>query len=126
MKISPVKPVANERLAKLIADLESDQFAVREAASKTLAELGEIAAPAMRKTLASKPPLETRKRLEQLVKRIDSKTLSAEELRIGRAIEVLERLHTPEARRVLKTLADGAPEALTTTEAQAALKRLRR
>jgi hypothetical protein len=99
---------------------------VREAATKALADLGERAAPAMRNALADKSPPETRKRLEDLLKRVETKTLSAEELRVWRAIDVLERLATPEARQVLRTLAGGAPGALRTTAAQAALERLKR
>jgi hypothetical protein len=125
-KLAPVKPVTNERLSWLIADLDSDQFAVREAAGKALAALDSRAAPAMREALRNNPPLETRKRLEELLHRVESRTLSAEELRICRAIDVLERLATAEAREVLKVLADGAAEARTTTAAQAALKRLQR
>jgi WD40 repeat protein len=125
-KLAPVKPVTEERLQKLIADLESETFAVRESATKALAELGENAAPAMRKTLTSKPPLETRKRLEDLIQRIEAKTLTTEELRTWRALDVLERIGTPEVRQVLKALADGAPGARLTEAAKAALKRLQR
>jgi WD40 repeat protein len=123
-KLAPVKPVTNERLARLIADLDSDQFAVREAATKALAALDSRAAPAMREALRNNPPLESRKRLEELIRLAETKTLSPEDLRIGRAIDVLERLATAEARTLLKVLAGGAPEALTTTAARAALKRL--
>jgi RNA polymerase sigma factor (sigma-70 family) len=125
-KITLAKPIAKERLAKLIADLDSDQFAVRESATKTLAKLGEMAVPALREALRDKPSPEARKRLEELVrmKHVEKMTLSAEELRMWRAIDVLERLGTTEARQVLKTLADGAPEALSTTAARTALKRL--
>ena len=42
------------------------------------------------------------------------------------AIEVLERIATPEARQLLQTLAEGAPGALPTRQAQAALDRLAR
>jgi len=38
-------------------------------------------------------------------------------------VEVLERIGTPEARRLLTTYAKGAPAALLTTVAEAALKR---
>jgi hypothetical protein len=42
-----------------------------------------------------------------------------------RAVEVLERAGTPEARQTLQALANGAPAALVTREAPAALDRLR-
>jgi hypothetical protein len=46
-------------------------------------------------------------------------------LRACRAIELLERLATPEARALLEKLAEGAPGAFVTVSAQAALERLR-
>jgi len=46
---------------------------------------------------------------------------TAEHLRVVRAVEVLERAGTPEARQALDALANGAPAALVTREAQAAL-----
>ncbi|MCI0460368.1 MAG: hypothetical protein L0Z62_25730, partial [Gemmataceae bacterium] len=49
--------------------------------------------------------------------------LQGELLRAYRAVEVLERIGTAQARTVLQTLAGGAPGALLTTSAQAALKR---
>ena len=49
--------------------------------------------------------------------------LQGDQLRAFRAVEVLERIGTPEARQVLQALAAGAPGALLTTSAQAALKR---
>ena len=41
-----------------------------------------------------------------------------------RAIEVLEHIGTAEARQVLKSLANGAPEARRTREAKSSLERL--
>ena len=41
-----------------------------------------------------------------------------------RAVEVLERVETEEARRVLEAMAKGVPEARLTREAKAALSRL--
>jgi predicted PilT family ATPase len=53
-----------------------------------------------------------------------SRPLTDEKLRMYRAIEVLERIATPQARALLQRLAGGAPGALATTAAQAALQRL--
>jgi RNA polymerase sigma factor (sigma-70 family) len=125
-KLARVQPATAERVKQWIADLDSDSFAVRESATKSLAELGEIVAPAMRKALSDKPSLEMRKRLEDLIERVETRTVSVEVLRIGRAIDVLERIGTSEARQVLHTLASGVPEAMPTMAAQAALERLTR
>ena len=50
--------------------------------------------------------------------------MSGETVRAWRAVEVLERAGTPEARSVLAALAEGAPAARLTREARAGLKRL--
>jgi hypothetical protein len=125
-KLKPVAPVADERLRRLIADLDSEQFAVREAAHQALAEYRGAALPALRKALALDPPLERRRRLEALVDRVESHPLSAEGLRTRRGIDALERHGTAEARQVLKELAAGAAGAWLTVTAQEALKRLER
>jgi hypothetical protein len=55
--------------------------------------------------------------------KLASGEMTGERLRLVRAIEVLERIGSVEARQVLQTLADGAPQALGTAHAQAALQR---
>jgi len=47
-------------------------------------------------------------------------------VRHARAVWVLEKARTPAARRLLEELARGAPHALLTREAKAALARLRK
>jgi hypothetical protein len=120
-----VRPVADERIERLIADLDSDDFDTRTKASKELAELGELAVPALRKALAKGPPAEGRRRMDDLVKQWESAKAAprGETLRMLRAVAALERAGTPEARRVLEALAAGAPEAGLTQEAQAAAGR---
>ena len=73
--------------------------------------------------LDAKPSLETRKRLEHLRGQLIGRVLQGERLRAYRAVEVLERIGTPEAREVLQALAKGAPGALVSQSAQAALAR---
>jgi hypothetical protein len=63
-------------------------------------------------------------RLQDLGKRLTGFVLTDEKLPLYRAVEVLERIATPEARQMLQALAGGAPGALATTTAQAALARL--
>jgi dipeptidyl aminopeptidase/acylaminoacyl peptidase len=124
-RLRPVRPADPERLARLLKELDSDEFTVREAASRELEKLGDMARPAMRQALARLGlSLELRRRLEMIQTALDE--ISGARLRHLRAIEVLEMLGTAEARELLKALAGGAPEALPTTAAQATLKRLPR
>src|SRR5262249_3958615 len=116
--------VEEERVTRLIAALDSDQFEVRDRAAKELQQLGELAAPAMRKALAARPTLEVRRSLEALLDEVERQTLSSEQLHAQRALEVLEHIGSPEARRVLEALAEGAPGARLTNEAKASLQRL--
>jgi WD40 repeat protein len=125
-RVKPAARVDPEKINGWIADLESEKFAVRKDAAANLIKVGEQALPPLQKVLASGPALETRKRVEELVDRLTGGTLTTEQLRMVRAVEVLEQMATPEAHRLLQTLADGAPGALPTREAQAALNRLTR
>ena len=86
----------------------------------------EAAELALRKVLAASPTLETRRRAERLLGRLDPWAPPPDRLRVSRAVEALEYIGTREARQLLRTLAHGAPEARLTQEAEAALKRLAR
>jgi RNA polymerase sigma factor (sigma-70 family) len=113
-----------ERLHKLIADLDSDQFIVRQRASQELESSNESAIPAIRKALAAQPSAEARRRLEDVLKQLEGPP-SAERLRVLRAVEVLEHLNSEKAKAVLQKWAAGAPEARLTQEARAAVARWR-
>jgi len=121
-RLKPATGGVGERIAQFIADLDSNQFDVREKAMKELARLP--AEPALRKTLAGNPSLEVRRRIEQLLEQPRKPSLSPEQLRELRAVEVLEHIGTPAAQDVLKTLTKGAADARLTQEAKAALERL--
>jgi WD40 repeat protein len=123
-RLRPVAAPDAEKVAKLIADLDSAQFTVREKATKELEALDELAGPFLRKALQSEPPPEQRKRARELLDRIEQGGFSPEGLRAWRALEVLERIGTPEARRVLQALSKGVPEARLTQGAKEALERL--
>jgi hypothetical protein len=70
--------------------------------------------------------LEARKRIEELLEGVREAAVAPENLRNLRAVETLEHIGTPEAREVLKLLANGAAAARLTREAKAALERLAR
>jgi WD40 repeat protein len=120
--VAATDPAKIAKIARLITDLDQNAFTARESATKQLSELGELAEPALRAALNDKPSAEKRRRVDDLLKRLDPSN-SPEVLRGLRAVEVLESLGTPEARQVLQTLAEGAAEARRTREAKAVLER---
>jgi RNA polymerase sigma factor (sigma-70 family) len=123
-RLRPVAVVPPAQTAALLADLDSDKFAVREKASAALEELGESAGPALRQTLAGKPSPEVRRRVEALLHKLRKESPEPQRLRELRALEVLEQVGDPEARRALEALAGGMTAARLTREARAALARL--
>jgi hypothetical protein len=126
-RLRPAPLVTREqqaRIERLIADLENRRYAVRRAAARELEEMNELAEPFMQKKLASLPSLELYRRVQSLLKKWERQDPGPRQLRDLRALEVLERIGTPQAVRVLKTLARGAPPARLTHEARAALGRL--
>jgi WD40 repeat protein len=122
--LRPVAKIDAPRLARLITDVDHEQFAVRAQASKELMEIAEFAEPAVRKALAAKPTPEARQRLERVIKAVETSTPPPEQMRLLRALEALENAGTTEAIRLLETVATGAPEARLTREAQSSLARL--
>jgi WD40 repeat protein len=108
--------------ARQIADLDSDDFAIREKAEKELGDQGDLVEPALRKTLDERPSPEVRRRVEHLLEKLEA----PRQLQEYRAIEVLERIGTSEAEKVLKEVAAGAPAARMTREAKGSLERLSR
>ena len=113
-------------IERLVADLDAEEFAVREKATKELRNLDDLADSACRKAMASKPSLEARRRLQRLLAEIEEQRWrpSPEQLRQLRSIEVLERIATLEAKALLTALAEGAEGAWQSREAAAAVGRL--
>jgi WD40 repeat protein len=122
--LRPVPPADPKQVARLLADLGSDKFAVRQKATKGLEELGDRAAAALRERLDQHPPLEIRQRIEALLHKLEGPVSSPELLRGLRAVEVLEGIDNAEARQLLQALAKGAAGHRLTEEARAALQRL--
>jgi WD40 repeat protein len=120
-----VGKVEAPNLDKLIADLDDDSFDVREKATEKLIALGRAAEAAVRKA-AEKGSAEVRLRAGQVLERLE-KGNADDAKRLGglRALEVLEAIGTPEARRVIEEVGKGAAEAELTRAANGALSRLR-
>jgi WD40 repeat protein len=123
-RLIPARAADAERLRRLIADLDSEQFAVRKAAYEDLRKLDLLAEPALRKALERKPSLESRRRMEDLLAEMRGPIATSAMRQSVRAVAVLEHMNSDEARHLLKKLAAGAVEARLTRETQAALDRL--
>jgi WD40 repeat protein len=124
-RLRPATAADPRRVRQLLADLESDEFSVRSAASRELAGLGPQVGPALRAALTDQTSLEARKRIESLLRGFAGPP-TGDPLRALRGIQVLERLGSPEAREVLQALSGGAEAAPQTQDARAALRRLGR
>jgi WD40 repeat protein len=123
-RLRPALAADSQRIAELIADLDAPEFRVREKASEELGQFQERVAPALEKALAAGPSPELRRRLQELLHKVQRHDLLADTLRAVRAVEVLEGIGTREARQQLEVLARGVAEARLTKEAKAALERL--
>jgi WD40 repeat protein len=114
------------QIGRLIGELDSDEFEVREKASEDLEKAGRQAEPALRRAMPRAPSLEAKRRMERLLAGLRPSSLSAEELTVIRGVQVLEYIGTPEARKVLKALSQGANGVRLSEEATQAVTRLAR
>jgi WD40 repeat protein len=115
-----------EDVAKLITDLDSLAFAIREKAASELHKRGKEVEKYLRSELAKEPSLEMSRRLRRMLDSfgpVAPRPLAPEERRAIMAVRVLEHISTADARAVLERLATGAPEAEQTRHARAALRR---
>jgi RNA polymerase sigma factor (sigma-70 family) len=122
-RLRPVSVVAPRDLARLVADLDSDRFGVRQAASRDLEKLGPQAEAVLRQALSGRGSAELRRRARLLLAE-PGLVRSVEVVRRLRAIQALEAIGSKEARRVLEGVAGGAPGAFETRTARASVERL--
>jgi len=125
-RLQPVPIPDAKRIQQCIADLDGKDFKTREQAAKELEKFGPLAAAALEKQLEEKLSLDLRRRVEGLLERANRVTLSADELRTIRGIEVLRGIGSPEAIDVLQRLAQGADGAVVTLQARQALAELKK
>jgi hypothetical protein len=114
-----------KRIARLIAELDDDDFEVRETASRELEKLGTTVLPTLRQTVKKTSSVEVRKRATSLVQKLalEAGTLTPDQLRLARAIRVLVHAGTPSARELLRSLAAAPQQAGLDEDARAALGR---
>lgn len=122
-RLKPVPAADAEKIGQLIADL-GGSFDARRKATAELERLGELAVGLLKAAAAKNPPLDLKQRIEKLIEKAGTRKLQGDQLRELRAVEVLELAATPEAKKVLDSLAKGAPDARLTREAKAAAERV--
>jgi hypothetical protein len=123
-KLQPAVPLDPAALKSLLDELLGADPALAPQASEKIFQLGEQAEPHLRAVLAAGTTSASRSRIEALLEQIQDTAAAPENLRVMRALQGLSRIPTAEARALLQMLADGAPSAMLTQEAQLALQRL--
>jgi hypothetical protein len=108
--LQPAPPADPALIKRLLGDLDNNRSATREQAMLELEKLGETALPLLRQAMTDQVSAEVRRRVQQLIGKAET-IESPDRLRLLRAIEVLENMATPEAGKLLKSLARGSPEA---------------
>ncbi|MBY0228895.1 MAG: hypothetical protein K2W96_06435, partial [Gemmataceae bacterium] len=116
-----VKPVDAKKAAKLLKELDDDDFDTRIKAGEALRSRDYEGM--LRRVLEGKPSLDLAKRVEKLLREI-AEHPEGDHLRALRSVEVLEMAGTAAAKKQLAELAAGAPDADLTRRAKAALSRL--
>ena len=104
------------------SDAASPDYATHDRAESSLRDCGQPVLTSLKAALTKADDIEVRHRLRRLLTQVGGVTPTW--LRQQRAVLALELRASPEARRLLQRLADGAPGAWLTDEAAGALRRL--
>lgn len=116
-----------EEIRRLLKQLDSDDFPVREAAHRRLLELRTEADALLREALVNSLSAEVRHRVEKILKKptgSSSRITDTERRWLSRAVLALEQIATPEAQQQLKLIAAGPADEPHVQDAVGALKRL--
>jgi len=122
-KAGPVEKLDAAAIARLIRQLDDDDAGERDRASAALGKVARRIEAELRKARETTTSAEARRRLDRLLKTTEG--VDPEEVRVIRAVEVIERIASREAKTLLREYADGDEAALLTREARAVLKRMR-
>jgi WD40 repeat protein len=121
-KLMPEAPAEKQKeFARILADLDSDDFAVRERASNDLKSSDSWPHDFAARALADKPSEEVRERLEAVLKWWNT---GVPHVRTLRALAVLENIGSEDAQKVLRRLSELALDEALPKEAKASLERL--
>jgi WD40 repeat protein len=123
-ELTPVTAGELKGFSRRIDELDSEDFDVRETAHLHLSELPLEWVPHLRRVRAGKPSLEVARRVGRLLADVAKKRYSPAMLRRLRAVQVLEEIGSPEARKLLAAVAKGHDDSTLTAHARAAVRRL--
>jgi WD40 repeat protein len=124
-RIAVPTAISADKVAKVIADLDSDDFPVRQVAVKELEAFGGEVIPALRTVAEKSSNPEARKLAAEVIARHEAASLKSDDLRFFRAVELLENIGTPDARALLAKWAGGPAGHRMSNEAIAAISRLK-
>ena len=124
-ELPPAVAPPAEKVARLLKDVADKRFAVRERATNELAALGDVVGPALAAARKATTDADVEERLRKLLDALEAPPTLPERLRELRAVEAVEGLRTADATKLLEAWAAGAHGALLTTEAKAAIARLK-
>jgi WD40 repeat protein len=122
--IRPIGKSDAKTIAGLIAKLEDDNAEVRRRSQAELEGMRHAAEKAVREALRKAVDPDLKLRLHLVLSGLASGAASRGDLCDSRAIQVLELVNTPAARKLLGELAKGADKAPRTSMARGALRRL--
>ncbi len=91
-----------DRVPQLLADLDSDDFNIREQTSQKLAGMGNKVRQAVTEALKATASPEIKHRCEALLEKMGKDKMQPEQLRTERVLETFQMIGTPEARKLLK------------------------
>jgi WD40 repeat protein len=114
----------NSRLMRWIVGLDDDDFGARETASAELAKSLPSAWPLLQARHVDNPSAEARWRIEALLSRVDSYSLTQETIQDLRGLEVLESFGPAASMEVVRQLSEGNYDPSVVAAAKTARKRL--
>jgi WD40 repeat protein len=117
-RVPPIPPV---RLARLVEQLDDDEFATREAAMRELEGLGVVPEALLRREAERPRSSESGTRATHLLDKLTR--FQKERIRHARGVEILEAIGTADAKKILAHLAGGHAGLVETEDARAALAR---
>jgi WD40 repeat protein len=108
-------------VARLIADLDHDDYDVRERATRELKRAGPLVRPAVAEALARSKSREVRRRAADVLDGLKAAGVAPQEVWSARGVEVLERIGTPAAKALLADWSRGPADSPLTAEARSCL-----